>query len=279
MSIRPKIPHHPLAWAKEDAAPLQQACCLNCGAPQLGPYCHACGQPFREGRLTLRSLWRDVAAPFFQMDRGLLRTLRDMLVNPGRVIRRYVDGQRRRYVNPFTYLFGGAAASLISFSLLHDAFTHWVQQTVAASAARVPQLLPPEKAELFAQLDLKLAQYNAYTMLLIALPFALLLRLFFKKQQINLAESFVFALFCFGHVLFLNSVSNLTLVHFISDFRLLMLVSLGLYPLVIGYAAVVFFRERPVLSTLKALSAFGLSYAGFSVLAGVILFGYVLFFT
>ncbi|WP_457653331.1 DUF3667 domain-containing protein [Rhodocaloribacter sp.] len=213
------------------------------------------------------------------MDRGLLRTLRDMLVNPGLVIRRYIDGQRRRYVNPFTYLFGGAAAAFVSFSLLQDAFTHWVQQTVASSAASVPQLLPPEKAQLFVELDLKLAQYNAYTMLLMALPFALLLRLFFKKQQINLAESFVFALFCFGHVLFLSSISSLTLAHFISDFQLLMLVSFGLYTLIIGYAAAVFFRERPTLSVLKTLLAFGLAYTGFSILVGTILFVYVLFFT
>lgn len=254
------------------------AACLNCDTQRVGAYCHACGQPFREGRLTLRGLWNDVALHFFQMDRGLLRTLRDMLINPGRVIRRYVDGQRRRYVNPFTYLFTGAATSLVSFSFLKDSFTRWVQQTLASSAAHTPELLSPGKTKIFAELNLKLTQYNAYTMLVMALPFALLLRIFFSKQQINLAESFVFALFCFGHVAFLSSVSSLVLTYFISDFQLLLSTSLALYALIIGHAAIVFFRERPLLSTLKALSAFGLAYTGFSFILGMALLSYVVFF-
>ena len=251
--------------------------CLNCGAQRIGEFCHDCGQHFLDGRLTLRRLWDDFAVRFFKMERGLLLTLRVMLLNPGRVIRHYVDGQRRRYVNPFTYLFFGAALSLLSFTLLKDAFLAWTQQTMAEAAAQAPTLLSPEQATAFVELNAQVTQGTVYTMLATAIPFSLLLCLFFRKQQINVAEAFVFALFSFGHVAFMNSVLTPTLYFLTADLAFHAYLTLGLYVFVCGYGALHFF-ERRFGSVVKVLLAFGLAYGLIAVLIALALLVFVMAF-
>ena len=75
--------------------------CRNCGEALSGRFCYACGQlsddfhrPF--WRLILESL-NDLLA----LDGRAARTIPALLVRPGRVTRRYIDGQRARYVPPF----------------------------------------------------------------------------------------------------------------------------------------------------------------------------------
>jgi len=79
--------------------------CPNCGAPQAGRFCPACGQD--NGRLKLRlttSLLPSVQA-LFSVDGALWRTLRGLTTRPGRVAREYLDGKRVRYVHPVRYAF------------------------------------------------------------------------------------------------------------------------------------------------------------------------------
>lgn len=68
--------------------------CANCRTPLAGRYCHACGQDSVPDQAALAS-WRD-------QWRRLQRTLRALLVEPGRLTLEHLAGGRVRYIPPFT---------------------------------------------------------------------------------------------------------------------------------------------------------------------------------
>lgn len=81
------------------------ASCLNCEAPLTGPYCAECGQRGRINR-TLRSFLADFVSGMVNLEGRLWHTLPLLVWRPGELTRRYVDGQRARFVSPVgLYLF------------------------------------------------------------------------------------------------------------------------------------------------------------------------------
>jgi hypothetical protein len=73
--------------------------CLNCRAPLAGDYCHACGQKAHVHR-TLSAFWHDLAHSVIHFDGKLWRTLPLLAWHPGEMTRRYVEGERARFVSP-----------------------------------------------------------------------------------------------------------------------------------------------------------------------------------
>lgn len=79
--------------------------CLNCGEPLAGPYCSACGQKAHLHR-SLRAFGGDFIAGLFNFEGKIWRTLPMLAWCPGDLSRRYVEGERARYVSPVAlYLF------------------------------------------------------------------------------------------------------------------------------------------------------------------------------
>jgi len=73
--------------------------CLNCGAELSGPYCHECGQHAHVHR-TLTAFFHDLAHGVFHLEGKLFNTLPMLAWKPGELTRRYIDGQRARFVSP-----------------------------------------------------------------------------------------------------------------------------------------------------------------------------------
>ena len=79
--------------------------CLNCGTPLQGAYCLACGQKAHLHR-SLSSLVHDFVAGLFNFEGKIWRTLPMLAWRPGEMTRRYIAGERARYVSPVAiYLF------------------------------------------------------------------------------------------------------------------------------------------------------------------------------
>ena len=74
--------------------------CLNCGATVTGGYCGACGQKLHIHR-TLGEFWHDLAHSVFHFDGKIWRTLPLLAWNPGHLTRRYIHGERAKFVSPF----------------------------------------------------------------------------------------------------------------------------------------------------------------------------------
>ncbi len=75
------------------------AVCGNCGAALDGRYCHVCGQRGHVHRSVLH-LVEEFFHGLFHLDGKIIRTAPLLLFRPGALTRRYLEGQRVRFVTP-----------------------------------------------------------------------------------------------------------------------------------------------------------------------------------
>lgn len=81
--------------------------CANCGTLLTGRFCHACGQSGHLHR-SLLHLVEEMVHNVLHFDAKGWRTLPLLAGRPGLLTRRYIDGQRTRYVSPLAlFLFTG----------------------------------------------------------------------------------------------------------------------------------------------------------------------------
>ena len=73
--------------------------CLNCGAQVDSPFCRNCGQKAKVHR-TLSAFWHDLIHGVFHFDGKIWRTLPMLVWHPGQLTRRYVHGERAKFVSP-----------------------------------------------------------------------------------------------------------------------------------------------------------------------------------
>ncbi|HYF30695.1 MAG TPA: DUF3667 domain-containing protein [Chitinophagaceae bacterium] len=92
--------------------------CLNCATMLTADdrFCPTCGQKTDTHRITMSHIWHDVIHAFTHADKGFLYLLREMIFRPGHIAREYVEGKRKRYFNPFSYLLIVVAVSTFLIS-------------------------------------------------------------------------------------------------------------------------------------------------------------------
>ena len=73
--------------------------CLNCGTRLIGPHCHACGQSGHVHR-SIGAIGHEIAHGVFHFEGKIWRTLPMLVWRPGDLTRRYVAGERARFVSP-----------------------------------------------------------------------------------------------------------------------------------------------------------------------------------
>jgi hypothetical protein len=73
--------------------------CLNCGTALIGPHCHRCGQHAHVHR-TIGAFLHDIAHGALHFDGKTWRTLPLLAWKPGELTRRYIAGERARFVSP-----------------------------------------------------------------------------------------------------------------------------------------------------------------------------------
>ena len=76
-----------------------ETACLNCGTRLAGDYCHRCGQHAHVHR-TLHAFGHDLLHGVLHLEGKLWRTLPRLMFRPGELTRRYIAGERARFVSP-----------------------------------------------------------------------------------------------------------------------------------------------------------------------------------
>ena len=79
--------------------------CLNCRARLTGPFCAECGQKAHIHR-SVRAFFQDFVQGLFNFEGKIWRTLPMLALRPGEMTRRYIAGERARFISPVAlYLF------------------------------------------------------------------------------------------------------------------------------------------------------------------------------
>jgi hypothetical protein len=88
--------------------------CRNCGAPVPGKFCEDCGQSRDIHVLSMHEVVGDVTHSLLHLDSRVWRTLRTLVLKPGKLTNEFIAGRHQLYLPPFRlYL----VISLLFFSL------------------------------------------------------------------------------------------------------------------------------------------------------------------
>ena len=88
--------------------------CKNCGRVFDGNYCNNCGQSAKTRRLNWRFIVENFEHEILHFDHGIVFTIKEIFLRPGTTIKKFLEGKRKKYSHPLTYI---AVISVIYFIL------------------------------------------------------------------------------------------------------------------------------------------------------------------
>ena len=165
--------------------------CKNCGHSYEGKYCPQCRQSADTERITWHEVFHHVWHAVFHADRGLLYTIKELLLRPSRTLKDYLDGKRISHFNPFLFLLiAGGITSFLFFSL---------------------HLQPPVREISLEQVEHVNATLAHKYFALVGIVFLLLLSLtdffFYRKWRLLMSELIVINTFQAAQIMVLTIVS------------------------------------------------------------------------
>ena len=132
--------------------------CLNCGTKLVGPYCAACGQKAHVHR-SLRGFFQDFVQGLLNFEGKIWRTLPMLAWKPGEMTRRYIAGERARFISPVAlYLFTVFAMFAVlsftgTFNPDAESFRSDLRAEIAQDEAALAKLEAERKAAVAAKKD------------------------------------------------------------------------------------------------------------------------------
>ena len=186
--------------------------CLNC-AEVLYPrdkYCGRCGQKTDIDRICIKELTREFLNTILHIEQGLIRLFKGLLTNPGKTAAEFVEGKRKTYFNPFTFM----AVCVTITILAHNVWDPYINYTAPGQEVFEGKT-ETERADLLATNErlAELQKFSAKNMnwleVAICPWFAFGLWLFYRKRKRNVAEiTIAYLLFtAFGLMLFAVLIS------------------------------------------------------------------------
>lgn len=159
---------------------ITSANCLNCGADTTARYCGECGQLATPGRITFAETLSQFLSAYFSFQGPLVRTMRLLVLNPGKVFRDVIAGKRKAYYQPVSFfVLLSAVYILIRVAIDYDPLTG---QAVVEGENNVAK---------FQNKGYEAARFMVnninYIMFFLVFSIGLSLKLFFRKRY-NLAE-------------------------------------------------------------------------------------------
>lgn len=191
--------------------------CPSCHDAVSTPYCPGCGErPLQPHELTLRGLGEQVFEAFTNIDGRLLRSFRCLVTRPGQLTIGFLEGRRKPYLGPVALflvanvlffgtesLTGGTVLSTPLDSHLHK--QPWSPLAQILVAHRLDAL--QTTAALYAPgFDAAVALHARSLILLMALAFAVLPGIVFRRGRHPFAAHAVFSLHLYAFLLLLFCV-------------------------------------------------------------------------
>ena len=96
--------------------------CKNCGAQTEGTYCDRCGQRLAVERISFHYIWHGLIHFFTHAEHGFLHTTKQMIVNPGRAVKNFLDGKRKDHQTPVSYFLIWNAIYLLLLYIVANSF-------------------------------------------------------------------------------------------------------------------------------------------------------------
>lgn len=153
--------------------------CLNCDEATERNYCSNCGQKTNTHRITLKHfLFHDIIHGVWHLDRGILFTLKQTMIRPGKAALEYIGGKRIRYYNIF-YLI-----------LIFIGLGIFIESIYVSATARYISYLPPDSPADDASLKF-LEKYIKFLPLLAIPVYAFNSYILFNRKKLFYSEHLI----------------------------------------------------------------------------------------
>ena len=202
--------------------------CPTCGTHYEGNYCPRCGQSCKIGRYSFKNallLYLDV---WGVGNRGMFRSIRDLMLRPGYMIRDYLRGMQMAYFPPFKMFFLFIALMLVVDSglniqginrmkqnngeveqVLNEAFN--IEETKPEAKTPKKEVSYTEKAtdKLNVWIEQHTSAFHLILLLLFSLPFYLMFRHSPAIPDLRLSECIVAMVYISTMLIIYNIVPSL----------------------------------------------------------------------
>ncbi len=92
--------------------------CKNCGEFSEGHFCPNCGQRMSVYKVTFKETFQDFMDVVFSVNAPLFITLKGLLIQPGKILRDYLNGHRKKYYKPVSFFILTTVLYLVIRSLI-----------------------------------------------------------------------------------------------------------------------------------------------------------------
>lgn len=237
--------------------------CKNCEQGFEGNFCPNCGQKVINKRFNLKDSLSWLLNSIFNLDHGFLYTTKELMVNPGQVIRSVLNGVTINYTHPFRLLFVWATLTTI----LTLALGIYDEQT-----AELYQSMDFSEAQRAFQDKINSVMKKYLNFIILAnVPFiSIFSLLFYRKKQLNFTEHLVMNAFGYS----LTTAIGVILIfiqYFFHAAAIMVWFNILLNVIIMGYTYSSTFKENYFKSFFKYLLAFVLSYFLLMILTIVII--------
>lgn len=223
--------------------------CKNCNAPLTGKYCATCGQPAQLKRVDSHYIIHEIEH-ILHFEKGILYTIRELILRPGENVRHFLSENRSRLVKPIIFLI---VASLI-YSLINH-FFHIEEEYMSFDGNEASTT-----AAIFAWVQ---AHYG-YANIIMGVFIAWWTKIFFRKYGYNIFEILILLCFVMGIGMLLFAV--FALLQGVTRFNLMQYG--GIAALIYSAWAIgQFFNPKKAGSYIKALIAYLLGSLSFVIVA------------
>ena len=226
--------------------------CKTCNIELTSKYCPDCGRPGQLKRIDRHYIIHEIEH-VLHFERGILYTIRELLINPGKNVRNYLSENRSRLVKPIIFII---VTSLIystcsNFFHLEDRYVNYLDDHKSTTSA------------IFKWIQ----GHYGYANIIMGIFIALWTKLFFRRYKLNIFEILILLCFVIGIGMLIYSV--FTIIQGLTHFHLMQ--TAGIAGLVYTTWAIAQFYDKGKVATyVKAFFAYILGMLTFSLAAIII---------
>jgi hypothetical protein len=231
--------------------------CKQCHEIITGNFCSNCGQK-KYKRIDKKYIWDEVQYTLLHTNKGFLYSIKNILKNPGKTAREYIDGNRVNHYKPILLVFVlSGLATFTSYKILNlneVTKTYFEQQHINSTYT--------------SEMMSFMSSYNSLLMLLLVPLFALTTKIAFRKSGNNYYEHVVMNAYILSYYTVVSIFFIYPIMFFFrhspDTFFTISQLSIFLMPFILVWFFREFYKDKPLKSIiLNVLGVMVLTLLGF----------------
>jgi hypothetical protein len=212
--------------------------CKNCNTEVNSKFCPDCGQLSSLKRINGHYIIHEIEH-ILHFERGILYTIKELLINPGQSIKSYLTENRNRLVKPIIFIIVTSLIYSICNSFFHfeDDYVNKLGNNNSATSA----------------ISKWIQGHYGYANIIMAIFIALWTKLFFRKYKFNIFE--ILTLLCFVMGMGMLFLSAFGIIQSLTSINLIIIASIVCF-VYTTWAIGQFYEKGKIVNYIKAFFAY-----------------------